>query len=63
MNNISLLKHCKLNGIFRYAVLNEMIPYNPITSLPCNELKFKCPTAKKNAYTVQDTTQMAKILA
>ena len=36
-----------LNGIFRYAVLNEIIPYNPITSLPCNELKFKCPTSKE----------------
>lgn len=47
-----------LNGIFRYAVLNEIIPYNPITSLPCNELKFKCPTAKKKAYTVQERSAL-----
>lgn len=47
-----------MNGIFRYAVLNEIIPYNPITSLPCNELKFKCPTAKKKAYTVQERSAL-----
>lgn len=43
-----------LNGIFRYAVLNEIISYNPITSLPCNELKFKLPTVKKKAYTIEE---------
>ena len=49
-----------LNGIFRYAVLNELIPYNPITSISCNELKFKMPIAKKKAYT---TKERAMILA
>ncbi|MFR5584791.1 MAG: hypothetical protein ACLTLQ_14175 [[Clostridium] scindens] len=44
-----------LNGIFRYAVLNEMITYNPITSLPCNDLKYKIPMAKKKAYTKRRT--------
>lgn len=43
-----------LNGIFRYAVLNEIISYNPITSLSCSDLKFKFPTAKKKAYTIEE---------
>ena len=31
---------------------------SPITSLPCNELKFKCPIAKKKAYTVQERSAL-----
>lgn len=42
-----------LNGIFRHAVLNEIITFSPITDLPCNTLKFKLPNASKKAYTVE----------
>ena len=38
-----------LNGIFRFAVLNEVIAYNPITSIPCNDLNYKLPSAKKKS--------------
>ena len=43
-----------LNGIFRFAVLHEIIPYNPITSLPCNELKFKVSAKKTKAYSLDE---------
>lgn len=43
-----------LNGIFRHAVLNEIITFSPITDLPCNTLKFKLPNASKKAYTVEE---------
>lgn len=36
-----------LNGVFRHAVLNEIITFSPITDLPCNTLKFKLPNASK----------------
>lgn len=51
-----------LNGIFRYAVLNEIIPYNPITSIPCNELKFKAPKGNKKAYTVEERSKLLAYL-
>ncbi len=43
-----------INGIFQYAVLNEVISYNPVTSIPCNSLKFKIPNATKKAYTIEE---------
>ncbi len=51
-----------LNGIFRYAVLNEVISYNPISSLPCNELKFKIPNASKKAYTKKERSALLAYL-
>lgn len=51
-----------LNGIFRYAVLNEIIAYNPINSLPCNDLKYKIPTAKKKAYTKEERSLLLSYL-
>ncbi len=51
-----------LNGIFRYAVLNEIISYNPITSLPCNDLKYKLPTATKKAYTIEERSSLLAYL-
>lgn len=51
-----------LNGIFRYAVLNEIITYNPITSLPCNDLKYKIPMAKKKAYTKEERSALLAYL-
>ena len=51
-----------LNGIFRYAVLNEIIPYNPITSISCNELKFKLPAGTKKAYTVEERSKLITYL-
>lgn len=43
-----------LNGIFSYAVLNELIDFNPVLSLSCNHLKFRLPTAEKKAYTIAE---------
>lgn len=43
-----------LNGIFRHAALNELISFNPITSIPCNELKFKLPNARRKTYTIEE---------
>lgn len=51
-----------LNGIFRYAVLNEILPYNPITSIPCNDLKYKTPKAKKKAYTIEERSALLSYL-
>lgn len=51
-----------LNGIFKYAVLNEFIPYNPISSIPCNDLKFKMPAAKKKAYTIEERNALLAYL-
>lgn len=51
-----------LNGIFRYAALNEIITHNPITSLPCNELKYKIPPAKKKAYTIEERSLLLTYL-
>ena len=47
-----------LNGIFRYAVLNEILSHNPIADLPINELKFKTPSATKKAYTVEERSML-----
>ncbi len=51
-----------LNGIFRYAVLNEIITYNPITSIPCNDLKYKLPSTKKKAYTIKERATLLSYL-
>lgn len=51
-----------LNGIFRYAVLNEMLSHNPISSLPCNELKYKTPSVKKKAYTKEERSALLAYL-
>lgn len=51
-----------LNGIFRYAVLDEIIAYNPITSLPCNDLKYKVPVVKKKAYTKEERSLLLAYL-
>ncbi|PWJ45817.1 tyrosine-type recombinase/integrase [Faecalicatena contorta] len=47
-----------LNNIFRHAVLEEIIPYNPITSIPLNTLNFKLPSAKKKAYTLEERKRL-----
>ena len=51
-----------LNGIFRHAVLNEIITFSPITDLPCNTLKFKLPNASKKAYTVEERAMLLSYL-
>lgn len=51
-----------LNGIFRYAVLNELIEYNPIVSLPCNDLKYKLLEVKKKAYTIEERKALLEYL-
>ncbi len=51
-----------LNGIFRYAVENELITTNPILSLPCNKLKYKLPPVSKKAYTIEEKTLLLKYL-
>lgn len=51
-----------LNGIFRYAVLNEILSHNPIADLPINELKFKTPSATKKAYTVEERSMLLTYL-
>ncbi len=51
-----------LNGIFRHAALNELISFNPITSIPCNELKFKLPNARRKAYTIEEREKLLAYL-
>lgn len=51
-----------LNGIFRHAVINEIITHSPITDLPCNTLKFKLPTVAKKAYTVEERSMLLSYL-
>lgn len=43
-----------LNGIFGYAVTNELIEVNVIASLPIRDLKFKLPPKSKKAYTEEE---------
>lgn len=52
-----------LNGIFRYAVLNELITSNPVSSLPCNELKFKLSKNQKKSYTIEERNLLLSYLA
>lgn len=51
-----------LNGIFRYAVLNEVITDNPVASIPCNNLKYKLPSVKKKAYTIEERAALLSYL-
>ena len=43
-------------------MLNELITYNPITSIPCNDLKYKFPATKKKAYTIEARTALLSYL-
>lgn len=52
-----------LNGIFCYAVLHEQTPNNPVASLPCNDLKFKAPSAEKKAYTIEERRKLLAYLS
>ena len=51
-----------LNGIFNYAVLNEIIESNPILSISSNDLKFKPPTSSKKAYTLEERKKLLSYL-
>ena len=51
-----------LNGIFNYAVVNEVIDYNPLSSIACNEFKYKLPSTEKKAYTIQERTRLLDYL-
>ena len=51
-----------LNNIFNYAVINEIINFNPITSLPCNDFKYKLPNAHTKAYTLTERTKLLEYL-
>ena len=51
-----------LNGIFGYAVMNELIEVNIITSLTLQDLKFKLPVQTKKAYTEEERTKMLAYL-
>jgi len=42
-----------LNGIFKYAVLQELIPTNAIPSLDINQLNFKIPVPVVKSYTME----------
>lgn len=52
-----------LNGIFDYAVINEIIERNPITSLSCSELKFKNSVPSQKAYTKDERQKLLDYLA
>lgn len=51
-----------LNGIFNYAVLNEIIESNPIACISCNDLKFKPPASSKKAYTLEERKKLLNYL-
>lgn len=51
-----------LNGIFRYAVLHEIIASNPIASISCTDLNFKPPQRRKKAYTVEERRKLIDYL-
>lgn len=51
-----------LNGIFDYAVINELIERNPITSLSCSELKFKNSVPSQKAYTKDERQKLLDYL-
>lgn len=51
-----------LNGIFRYAVLKEILISNPITSISCNELKYKYAEIHKKAYTKEERLKLLNYL-
>lgn len=51
-----------LNGIFRYAVLKEILISNPITSISCNELKYKYAEVHKKAYTKEERLKLLNYL-
>lgn len=52
-----------LNGIWGYAVTQEIIDSNIISSLPTNDLKFKLPPQNKKAYTEEERTKMLEYLS
>ena len=51
-----------LNSVLGYAVLHEVITTNPLTSTPCNHLKFKSPPKKKKAYTIDERRKLIDYL-
>lgn len=51
-----------LNGIFNYAVSNELIEVNPLASIACRDFKFKVPAPVKKAYTIQERNTLLNYL-
>lgn len=52
-----------LNGIWGYAVTQEIVDSNIISFLPTNDLKFKLPPQNKKAYTEEERTKMLEYLS
>lgn len=51
-----------LNGIFKKAVLEDIIPANPVLSVDYGHLKFKIPPKKNKAYTLKDRKKLLEHL-
>jgi len=52
-----------LNGIFKFAVLEGIRETNPLTDLPCNELKFLNKPPKNKVYSLEDRSKLLNYLA
>ena len=52
-----------LNGIFGYAVMQEILDSNIITSVPVRDLRFKIQSAEKNAYTEEERFKLLNYLS
>jgi len=51
-----------LNGIFKFAVYQQIISLNPMSDLPYNELKFKKNPPKTKVYSIHERTKLLNYL-
>lgn len=51
-----------LNGVFKYSVFEGIRSTNPLTDLPCNELKFKCVPPKNKTYSIEERKKLLNYL-
>ena len=47
-----------LNGIFKMAMFDEAINFNPLTAIDLSEFRFKTPKRKKKAYTIEERKKL-----
>lgn len=51
-----------LNGIFKYSVFEGIRATNPLSDLPCNELKFKVSPPKTKVYSLDERNRLLAYL-